>query len=125
MSVFGEELVAAGADITPVQYAALVMVECMPGMDQAALASQIAYDRATLGGVIDRLEKKGLLSRRKHPTDRRAYALYIEPAGSEMLKAAEKRNARARDRILSGIPEEEREKFLSQIEALLDPLPSF
>ena len=34
-----------------------------PGIDQARLATAIAFDRATTGGVIDRLEAKGLVRR--------------------------------------------------------------
>jgi DNA-binding MarR family transcriptional regulator len=57
VAVFAEKIAAAGADITPVQYGALCAVRAYPGLDQATVASMIAYDRVTIGGVLDRLEQ--------------------------------------------------------------------
>lgn len=124
MSVLSEELDRVGADITPVQYAALTAVQAQPGIDQASLASVIAYDRATIGGVLDRLEKKRLLSRRVHPQDRRARAVFLEPAGESLIGEVEDIVNAAQERILSPLPREERAKFLSMVARLLrDDLP--
>ena len=57
--VFAQRTQAAGFDLTPVQYAALEAIYEYPGSDQKFVAEQIGYDRATIGGVIERLEKKG------------------------------------------------------------------
>ncbi|MCA0451745.1 MAG: MarR family transcriptional regulator, partial [Proteobacteria bacterium] len=69
VSVFMAEAEAAGYDLTPVQYAALAAVAANKGIDQATLAGLIAYDRTTIGGVVDRLEQKGLVSRRVSKED--------------------------------------------------------
>ena len=61
VSLFRDAVQAEGLDITPVQYAALRAIDAHPGLDQATLAGAIAYDRATIGGVIERLEIKGLV----------------------------------------------------------------
>ncbi|HZD92122.1 MAG TPA: MarR family transcriptional regulator, partial [Pseudolabrys sp.] len=63
VAVFHAEMEKAGFDLTPVQYAALGAVATRPGIDQATLAGLIAYDRTTIGGVVDRLVQKGLLVR--------------------------------------------------------------
>src|SRR5580700_5492959 len=55
--------VEVGIAMTPVQFAALAAVAQRPRIDQAALSALIGYDRATIGGVIDRLESKGWLVR--------------------------------------------------------------
>jgi DNA-binding MarR family transcriptional regulator len=124
MSVISEELDRVGADITPVQYAVLIAIQAQPGIDQASLASVIAYDRATIGGVLDRLEKKRLLCRRIHPQDRRARALFLEPAGETLVNEVEEVVNAAQQRILSPLPREERAKFLSMVALLLrDDLP--
>lgn len=85
VAVFQAEMEAIGSDITPVQYAALAAVAALPGIDQASLAGEIAYDRATITGVVDRLEAKGLVTRQVSPRDRRARELTITPSGSETL----------------------------------------
>ncbi|WP_292685703.1 MarR family transcriptional regulator [Novosphingobium sp.] len=62
--VFAARMREAGFDITPVQFAAMDALAARPGIDQATLAQLIAYDRATIGGVVDRLEGKGWSSAR-------------------------------------------------------------
>lgn len=124
MSIVTEELEKVGADITPVQYAALVGIQGNPGIDQATLASVIGYDRATIGGVIDRLEKKDLLSRKVHPQDRRARALYLEPAGETLIAEVEGVVNAAQERILSPLPKQDHAVFLQMVAKLLrDDLP--
>ena len=78
---------AAGFDLTPVQYAALEAIHENPGMDQARLAELIAYDRATIGGVIERLEKKGWVRRVVSEKDRRARELSLSTKGNKVLVA--------------------------------------
>lgn len=70
--------------ITPVQFASLTVVKAFPGVDQRSLARMIAFDRSTIGDVVIRLEKKGLLERREGK-DRRIKSLFITPAGDTML----------------------------------------
>ena len=53
----------AGFDLTPVQFAALAVIAEHPRIDQATLAGLIAYDRVTIGGVVDRLSQKGYILR--------------------------------------------------------------
>lgn len=124
MSIVTEELEKVGADITPVQYAALTAIQANPGIDQATLASVIGYDRATIGGVIDRLESKDLVTRKIHPQDRRARALFLDPAGKTLIENVEDVVNAAQERILSPLPKADHKKFLRMVAALLrDDLP--
>lgn len=119
MAIVTEEIERVGADITPVQYAALVGIQAHPGIDQASLANVIGYDRATLGGIIDRLERKALLSRRVHAADRRARVLFLEPAGLELISRLEGPVEDAQARILAPLPENDRKTFLKMVARLL------
>ena len=85
--VFQARTQAAGVDMTSVQFAALDGVQQQPGIDQASLAAAISFDRATIGGVIDRLEAKGLVRRDVSPDDRRARQLTLTPEGERLLAA--------------------------------------
>ena len=69
VSAFAGEANAAGLDLTPVQFAALSMLNDHPDIDQATLAGLIAYDRVTLGGVVNRLAARGLIERKISATD--------------------------------------------------------
>ena len=105
MSVFQNRVRAAGYDLTSVQFAALVLVRAHPGIDQAGLAGLIAYDRATIGGVVDRLESKQLL-------DRRVRELRISAAGIAALEVLQPVVQALQDEILTGLDAGERVQFL-------------
>lgn len=85
--IFVQRTQAAGYDLTPVQYAALEAIYEHPGMDQARVAEMIGYDRATIGGVIERLEKKGWVRRVVSAQDRRSRELSLTTTG-EAIRAA-------------------------------------
>lgn len=85
--VFQAQMQAAGFDLTSVQFAALDAIEQQPGIDQASLATTISFDRATIGGVIDRLEQKALVQRVVSAQDRRARLLSLTPEGEQLLAA--------------------------------------
>ena len=77
---------AKAFDFTPVQYAALYAVNNNPGIDQTALCNAVALDRSTIGDVVGRLEKKGLITRRNGSADRRTKSLHITAAGRRLLR---------------------------------------
>lgn len=87
-AIFTQEMARAGLDLTPFQFAALSAIAGEPGLDQASVSAQAAVDRATIGGVIDRLVDKGLVARQVSPADRRARALTLTDAGAEVLGRA-------------------------------------
>lgn len=112
MSVFQERMKAHGLTMTAVQFAAMNAVRANPGIDQARLAGMIAYDRATIGGVIDRLESKGLIARTVCEHDRRARRVFLTEEGERLLdELIPVVRAFQRD-ILTGLSDEERETFL-------------
>lgn len=111
-ALFAARMAEAGIDLTSVQFAALVAVRGNPGIDQATLAGLIAYDRVTIGGVVDRLVAKGLLVREVSPRDRRARVLELSEAGQELLVRAMPAVALVQDDILEGLPAAERDGFV-------------
>lgn len=103
VAVFQAEMDRLGSDITPVQYAALAAIAARPGIDQATLAGLIAFDRATITGVLDRLEAKGLLDRKTCARDRRAREVYLTPLGQEKLARIRPGVDRAQLAMVSGL----------------------
>lgn len=112
VAVFHSEMGAAGFDLTPVQYAALAQIASEPGLDQATLASHIAHDRTTIGGVVDRLVEKGLVTRAINRKDRRARELRMTDAGQQMLKDIAPAVAETQRILLSGLSEREAAQFM-------------
>jgi MarR family transcriptional regulator, temperature-dependent positive regulator of motility len=112
VALFHAECSAAGYDLTPVQYAALVAIRKEPGLDQATLSGRIAFDRTTITGVIDRLAQKALIERRPSKTDRRAHALAITDAGEALLQAVQPAVDAAQRQMLQGLNPGEAENFM-------------
>jgi len=110
--VFTQRTQAAGYDLTPVQFAALDAIQAQPDTDQATVAELIAYDRATIGGVIDRLEQKGWVKRIVSERDRRARELSLSPEGARIHAALLPIVQELQNEILGPLSEEERTAFL-------------
>lgn len=112
-SIFQERMNAQGLDLTSVQFAALACLRDNPGIDQATLAGLIAHDRVTLGGVVERLQAKGLVARTVNARDRRARQLTLTPAGSALLARALPVVAALQDAILDGLDPAEKAQFIA------------
>jgi len=110
---FTQQMHEAGFDLTPVQFAALDAIVHTPGIDQSRVAAAIAYDRATIGGVIDRLDQKGYVSRKVSRRDRRAREVEATSKGLEIYQSALPVITALQANILPGLTPEERETFLS------------
>lgn len=111
--VFQSHTQAAGFDLTSVQFAALDAIALQPGIDQASLAATISFDRATIGGVLDRLEAKGLVRRTVSPDDRRARVLHLTRDGHKQLAAVRPVVESLQEDILSSLTRAERKAFLA------------
>ena len=112
VAVFHAEVVGAGFDLTPVQYAALAAVSTNPGIDQITLAGLIAYDRTTITGVVDRLAQKGLLERRASSRDRRSRELQITTEGQKTLEAVSPAVETAQELLVRGLTGEEQQELM-------------
>lgn len=112
VAIFHNEVGAMGFDLTPVQYAAMVKIEALPGIDQVTLAGQIAYDRTTITGVIDRLVEKGLLVREVSGTDRRARVLNLTDEGLKVLREVTPAVEAAQEIMLQGLNKSEAAEFM-------------
>ena len=117
--VFAHHVQAAGYDLTPVQFAALDAMRSNPGLDQAGIAALIAYDRATIGGVIDRLQQKGLVTRSISKRDRRAREVALSDMGHQVYQDVLPTIVRVQGEILEGLTDDEQKQFLRLAEKAL------
>lgn len=110
----------AGYEITAPQWAALRALHERPGIEQAKLAEIVAYDRSTIGGLIDRLESKGLVCRSFDVTDRRLKRLNLTPAGHRLFETLRDRVRGVTNRFVEPLSADEVEQLLQLLERLLD-----
>lgn len=118
VGIFLEETEAHG--ITPVQYAALYAAQRDPGLDQRTLAATIGFDTSTIGGVIDRLERRGLIERRASPSDRRVRLLHVSAEGEALLDTVIPAMLKAQKRILAPLAPAERPQFVAMLKKVVD-----
>jgi DNA-binding MarR family transcriptional regulator len=83
---FAATFAQAGEAVTPGEFGLLVLVERNAGLSQMALARALGIDRSTLVPILNRLQGRGFLVRRRSPTDGRTHALGLTPAGEKALE---------------------------------------
>jgi len=67
----------AGLEITPGQLIVLYALYRGDGIPITELGKKVFLDNSTLTGLIDRLERSGLVFRKGAPEDRRSYYIYL------------------------------------------------
>ena len=118
VAIFMEE--TAGHDATPVQFAILNALMDDPGEDQITLSNRVAFDPATLGSVIGRIEAKGWVTRKADTGDKRRKLLWITQEGEQVALGMKRAVSKAQKRIVAPLDAEER----VQLSALLTKLVS-
>lgn len=117
VALFMEE--TGAFDITPVQFAILNALIADPGEDQVTLAGKVAFDAATFGSVIGRLEAKGWVRREPDALDRRRKLLWITAEGEHAAAEMKRAVARVQARILSPLDKAEREHLVALLTKLV------
>ena len=118
VAIFVEECKAY--DLTPVQYAALVAIRTHPGIDATRLSAVIAFDRSTLGSVIERLETKAYIERKPAHEDKRVKLLHLTRAGAALLRDIIPSVDRAQTRMLEPLKPAERRTLMALMTQLVD-----
>jgi DNA-binding MarR family transcriptional regulator len=117
VGIFMEE--AGEFDITPVQFAILNALIDDPGEDQVTLAGKVAFDAATFGSVIGRLEAKGWVRREPDAQDRRRKLLWVTAEGERAAVEAKRAVSKAQARILAPLQAAERQQLVTLLGKLV------
>ena len=92
------------------------------GVSQTKLVNAIGVDRTTLGDIVRRLCRKGLLLRRRTREDVRAYAVKLTDQGRRVLSAAVPAARRVDQRVLAALQDKQRETFLTALTSIVEAL---
>jgi DNA-binding MarR family transcriptional regulator len=108
--------------LTPRQLAVLTTVAENEGLSQTGIVDRTGVDRSTLADIVRRLQKKGLLQRRRTKEDARAYAVRLTEKGRQVLGKAEPLAKRVERRVFDALPANRRDGFLAALAAIVSTL---
>jgi MarR family transcriptional regulator, organic hydroperoxide resistance regulator len=93
----------AGYDLTPEQGAVLLRLREEEGLNQSQLGEKTYKDRHNVTRILKQLEKRGYIEKRQIKNDKRAFHIYLAPAGRSLLKELKPIVLRHRDRVCKGL----------------------
>lgn len=88
------------------------------GLTQGNLASRLSLSSATVTGIVDRLERQGLVERSRNGSDRRQVSISISESGRKVLETAPPLLQESFLSKFGRLPEVERERILASLEAI-------
>lgn len=105
VSVFMERMAPYG--LRPTDFSVLTLVAHNPGVTSRQLCAALDILPPNLVGLLKNLEKRGLIEKREHPSDKRAQGLHLTPAGQQLQAEAQQTARRLEDDAVAGLTPEE------------------
>ena len=111
---FAERL--AGVGLHPRHFGMLSHLAASEGQSQQALSVALGIHRSAVVALVDDLEERGLAERKRDPVDRRAYTLYLTPAGRDVLADLQRIAGEHEAELLTALDASERSKLISLLQ---------
>jgi MarR family transcriptional regulator, transcriptional regulator for hemolysin len=105
-------------NVTRSQWWVLAYLSREDGMTQSQLAEELDLGKVAIGGLIDRLEKAGLVRREADASDRRVNRVFLEPKSKQLIAKMRKVSHRMNEQILDGLQDPELESAASTLDAM-------
>ena len=115
-----EEPVLRAHDISMWGYIVLTALVEQPVRTQAALAQAINADKSRIIGVLDELQRRGLIQRQPDESDRRVHLLSLTPAGDRLRRSVEAAIRHREEQVLAVLTPADRDAFLGSLKALYE-----
>jgi MarR family transcriptional regulator, lower aerobic nicotinate degradation pathway regulator len=109
-----------GCNITPVQYSLMTALAARGELEQSGLALEIGLERSSVAEVVPRMQRRGLLSRRRSPEDGRVRLIRLTAKGAALHRRMAKAVERAHRRTIDRLDAPDRDWFLLQLIRLVE-----
>jgi DNA-binding MarR family transcriptional regulator len=104
-------------ELSPGRVGILLLLEANPGVTQSRLAQAVSLDRSTMVGIVDVLEGRGLIERRRGK-DRRTNGLWLTHEGRALVARLRRRILAHERRVAARLTPQERAQLLALLEKL-------
>ncbi|NMM61525.1 MarR family transcriptional regulator [Clostridium sp. P21] len=105
-------------DITTEQWAVLLKLVEKEGINQKLLSKEVEKDQATLTRILDILERKSLIIRKKCDEDRRSFLIYATDKGKKLKKEVYPFIEELFKDMIYGIPKEQLDLFVDILDKI-------
>ena len=113
---------ARDSGLTRTQWHTLAILSKNDGIKQRCLAEELEIEPITLTRILDRLVDQGLVERRPHPTDRRAFLIHICDEALPLLNNMRELGVLTRQEALENISQEEQEHLVQMLQSMKENL---
>ena len=111
------DFAASVGELSPGRVGILLLLEANPGVTQSGLARAVSLDRSTMVGIVDMLEGRGLVERRRGE-DRRTNGLWLTAEGRSTVARLKRRIQAHERRVAARLSAEERAQLLELLAKL-------
>jgi DNA-binding MarR family transcriptional regulator len=113
---FAERISELG--VIPADVGLLRMIAAQPGRSQQSLAEELGVVPSRIVALVDNLERKGLIERRRNPQDRRNYALHLTTEGTHVMTQMRRIGSAHDDEICAGLNDTQRRQLAGLLETI-------
>jgi DNA-binding MarR family transcriptional regulator len=96
-------------DVTQAQFGVLAHLSAQEGISQQELSEKLFVTKGNVCGLIDRMEKRGLVERRFDPEDRRSNLLFLTEEGRKLARRAVPSHEQFMSEQMSALTHEEQQ----------------
>jgi DNA-binding MarR family transcriptional regulator len=110
----------AGLGVTPGDVGLLRMIAAVPGRSQRSLAEELGVVPSRVVVLVDGLENRGLVERRRDPSNRRNHALHLTEAGTEAMAGVRALRPAHENEICAGLDTAQRAQLAELLTIIAD-----
>jgi DNA-binding MarR family transcriptional regulator len=113
---FADRISALG--LIPADVGLLRMIATQPGRSQQSVAEELGVVPSRVVALVDSLERKGLIERRRNSQDRRNYALHLTTEGTHVMTKMRAIGSAHEDEICAGLNDAQRRQLAELLETI-------
>ena len=108
-------------DVTPIQHGVLKCLWEKDLHNPKEIAEKLGIENSTISGILERMEKKGLIVRSIDTNDRRYIRVDLTEEGRSLEKDIDQTVSEVNDKVLEGFSDKDIEMLKSLLNRLIDP----